>query len=256
MTWAKICGLTHPDDVALCAGAGVDALGFVVDYPVDVPWNLTVAQARDLMALVPDGVQRVAVVGEDPDRVLWIADALRPDLIQLHADEDPATTAHLIGELHAIGVRVIKALRFDVDSGALITGHDLPGTPADAAGHYADASIDVLLVDSVSATRPAGTGRTVDLAVARRIRDGPASRSCSPAACAPTTSPRRSRPSSRSVSTSSAASRARSAARTPPGSGPSCPPCDRESLRPDDPPRPLPPADADRGTSTRDPARL
>lgn len=172
MTWAKICGICHPDDIALCAAAGADALGFVVDYPIDVPWNLTVAQARDLMALVPSGVQRVAVVGEDPDQVMLIAQRLRPDLVQLHADEDPATTARLIEGLHTLGVRVIKALRFDVASGAPLTRHHVPGAPLDTARHYAEAGIDMLLVDSVSATRPAGTGRTVDLRVARAIRDG------------------------------------------------------------------------------------
>ncbi len=172
MTWAKICGLCHPEDVAVCCEAGADALGFVVDYPVDVPWNLTVGQARALMALVPPGIERVAVVGDDPDRVLSVADELRPDLVQLHADEDPATTARLVGDLHARGVRVAKALRFDVVSGALLTRHVVPGTPVATARHYADAGVDLLLVDSASVSRPAGTGRTVDLGVAREIRDG------------------------------------------------------------------------------------
>nr|NLI49491.1 phosphoribosylanthranilate isomerase [Propionibacterium sp.] len=172
MTWAKICGLCRPDDVALCAASGADALGFVVDYPADVPWNLTLPQARALMALVPRDVERVAVVGEDPDHILTIADALGPDLVQLHADEDPATTALLVDALHARGVRVAKALRFDVASGALRTRHAVGDDPAAAARRYVDLGVDVLLVDSMSATRPAGTGRTVDLSVARSIRDG------------------------------------------------------------------------------------
>lgn len=170
MTWAKICGLCRPDDVTLCAEAGADALGFVVDYPADVPWNLSLAEAAALMDLVPPGVERVAVVGDEPEAVLAIADALRPDLVQLHADEAPATTALLVRELHARGVRVAKALRFDVVSGALVSRHPLPADPVVAARHHAARGVDLVLVDSVSTSRPAGTGRTVDLAVARAIR--------------------------------------------------------------------------------------
>lgn len=172
MTWAKICGLTHPDDVALCVTAGADALGFVVEYPADVPWNLTRDEAATLMRLVPDDVERVAVVGDSPSHVLGIAAALRPDMVQLHADEAPETTAQLVADLHGLGIRVAKALRFQVETGLLLTRHEVPEDPVVAAQLYAAAGVDVLLVDSVSATRPAGTGRTVDLAVARRIRDG------------------------------------------------------------------------------------
>lgn len=171
MTWVKICGICHGDDVAICVGAGADALGFVVDYPVDVPWNLAPEQAEELMALVPAAVERVVVVGEDPERVLSIADRLRPDVVQLHADEAPDITARLVEDLHARGFRVAKALRFDVDSGALRTRHKVPATAVATAQLYAGMGVDIVLVDSVSAQRPAGTGRTVDLRTARAIRD-------------------------------------------------------------------------------------
>lgn len=171
MTWVKICGICHHDDVSICARAGADALGFVVDYPVDVAWNLTPDQAEELMALVPAGVERVVVVGNDPQRVLAIADRLRPDVVQLHADEAPDITARLIEALHGRGIRVAKALRFDVDSGALRTRHDVPSTAAAAAQLYVGMGLDIVLVDSVSALRPAGTGRTVDFTMARAIRD-------------------------------------------------------------------------------------
>ncbi len=171
MTWAKICGLCHADDVELCADAGVDALGFVVDYPADVPWNLSVRQAAELMRLVPPGIERVAVVGDDAAQVLSIADALHPDLVQLHADEEPTTTELIVRELHERGIRVAKALRFEVATGRLLSRHQLPDSAVAAARLFEETGADVLLLDSVSATRPAGTGQTVDLRVAREIRD-------------------------------------------------------------------------------------
>ena len=171
MTWAKICGLCHADDVRLCAAAGADALGFVVDYPADVPWNLNAARAAELMGLVPPGVDRVAVVGDGAVQVLSIADQLHPDLVQLHADEDVATTALLTRQLHARGLRVIKALRFDVASGQLLSRHHRSDGAVTAAQIYANVGVDLLLLDSVSAARAGGTGHTVDLRVARDIRD-------------------------------------------------------------------------------------
>ncbi len=36
----KVCGIKREEDVTVCIRAGVDALGFVVEYPVQVPWNI------------------------------------------------------------------------------------------------------------------------------------------------------------------------------------------------------------------------
>ena len=66
MTRIKICGMTSEEDIRLCAAAGVHALGFVVEYPIDVPWNLDRRRARELMRTVPPFVSRVIVVGDDP----------------------------------------------------------------------------------------------------------------------------------------------------------------------------------------------
>ena len=41
------------EDIRLCVVAGAQALGFVVAYPVDVPWNIDRLRARALMRSVP-----------------------------------------------------------------------------------------------------------------------------------------------------------------------------------------------------------
>lgn len=171
MTWVKLCGLTSLGEVAMCASAGADALGFVVEYPAEVPWNLTLGEARELVAAVPAGVERVMVAGDDAGLVLAHAEALRPDAVQLHADEAPATTQELARELKAMGVGVIKALRFSVETGEVLTGHDSPPDPVDAARRLTQLGVEHLLVDSVSRTHVAGTGQPVDFSMARRIRD-------------------------------------------------------------------------------------
>jgi len=118
-------------DVRICARHGADIVGFVVEYPRPVPWNLSVAKAKELMADVRRPTQTCAVTSGSPDHVLRIAAETKPDYIQLHGVETLEVTTHLVSELGKRGVKVIKALFPDTP--------DLEKTAADfcAAGVYA-----------------------------------------------------------------------------------------------------------------------
>jgi len=105
----KICGLTRAQDVRACIEHGADIVGFVVEYPHPVSWNLDAPTARKLIAAVPKPVQTCAVTGGSVEHVLRVAAETRPDYIQLHAGESLADTATLVGELGK-SIRVIKAL--------------------------------------------------------------------------------------------------------------------------------------------------
>lgn len=170
MTWIGISGLRHPDDVALCAGLGVDALGFVVGFPGRVPWNLSLDEAEELVLGVPDTVRRVAVVGEDPDRVLETTRRLRPRIVQLHADEPLAVTQRLVELLHAHDVVVMKTLRWRRD-GTPVGRH--PGDPVEAARAVAGVGVDLLMVDLVGPPAPGGADATHPGAwtLARTVRE-------------------------------------------------------------------------------------
>lgn len=175
MTWIGISGLHHPDDVALCAALGVDALGFVVGFPHRGPWNLTLDEAEELVLGVPGTVQRVAVVGEDPDTVLATTRRLQPRIVQLHADEPPGVTLRLVGLLHAHDVRVMKTLRLRRDDGTPVGRHVHDADPLAAARRLVGTGIDLLMVDLVDAPGPAGSpgsGGSAALSAARRIREG------------------------------------------------------------------------------------
>jgi phosphoribosylanthranilate isomerase len=168
MTRIKICGLTREEDIRLCARAGVQALGFVVEYPVHVPWNLDRMTARALMRGVPPFVARVIVVGDDPAAVVELTELLKPHAVQLHGSEPLSVTANLVAEVKTFGVQVIKALRFSVETGKCYpTGED----PLEAAQLIEDTGVDALVLDSVSDTRPAGTGKSIDWTIAREIRE-------------------------------------------------------------------------------------
>ena len=166
MTRVKLCGLTSERDVALCAEAGADALGFVVEYPLPVPWTLDRRRAAELMRGVPPFATRVAVVGGDATSLLGIAEATTPDALQLHLDEDEATVEAVKEGLAGTGVRVVKAIR--IAAGAS------PGPAAvlAAARRFLDAGADAILLDSKTGARPAGTGTPVDWALARDVAAG------------------------------------------------------------------------------------
>lgn len=168
MTRVKMCGLTSKEDIRLCVEAGAHALGFVVEYPADVPWNLNRVKARELMETVPPFVSRVIVVGDDPFTVVELAEFLKPHVVQLHGNEPLSVTADLVGALKARGSQVLKALRFSVETGKCCAPYE---DPLEAARMIEEAGVDGVVLDSFSEARPAGTGRAVDWTTARKVRN-------------------------------------------------------------------------------------
>ncbi len=77
----KICGLTDAAGINAAVAAGVDAVGFV--FFEKSPRNLSIGQAIDLAALVPDQVSRVAVMLH-PEAAFCeaVLAGLSPDIVQ------------------------------------------------------------------------------------------------------------------------------------------------------------------------------
>jgi len=159
----KICGITDLGDAQMCVEEGADALGFVVEHPQANPWNLNRVQAAELMRPIPPFVTRVAVVGGDASWILGIAEATTPHALQLHRDEPEEVVAEVARQLEGSGIRIIKALRIDPSA-------DLPVSHwVELARRFVGAGADAILVDSVTADRPAGTGRAVAIDKARAV---------------------------------------------------------------------------------------
>ena len=64
----KICGLMREEDVVFCQEAGVDILGFVTEYPLPVPWNLTRQETAALLARVSLPHKSCIVTGGSPEK--------------------------------------------------------------------------------------------------------------------------------------------------------------------------------------------
>lgn len=175
MVRVKICGITHEDDIALCVREGVNALGFVVEYPQPTPWTLPRARAVELMRTVPLFVSRVAVVGGDAHTILELCAATQPDAVQLHGDESEATVKAIAAELAGTGTQVIKAVR--IRPGQQATG-SLGSDELDWVSitqRFLDAGAHAILLDSKVDHRPGGTGQTFDWQIAQQVakRVGP-----------------------------------------------------------------------------------
>ncbi len=153
----KICGLTRVEDVNLCVRLGADILGFVVEYPRPVPWNLDAQTAKGLIEAARGRAETCIVTGGAPERVISLARETGADCVQLHCDETPAQAACIV---KALGdkARVVKALYPDTP--------DLAKTAAafEAAGVYA------LLLDPRVPSR-AHDGGAADLSAWRELRD-------------------------------------------------------------------------------------
>ncbi len=159
MVRVKLCGLMSPEDVRMAEAAGADALGFVTEYPVPVPWNLDRERTASLVAMVSPFVTTVAVVGGAPEEMVQIARRVRPQVLQLHGDESIDDIRQVLEGLDGTGIRVIKALRIEVETGLARFEET---EPVKAGTALINSGIAALIIDSKTSSRPAGTGVTLD----------------------------------------------------------------------------------------------
>jgi phosphoribosylanthranilate isomerase len=162
MTRAKICGIHTRDGLDASVRAGADAVGFVVEYPDPVPWNLDRAEARRLMERVPPFVSRVLVTTGRPEAIVELARDVRPDVVQLHGEESRATVEAVTTALQSEGIGVLKAVPIAPDG----DGSELRTT----VETFASTGIDGIVLDAEADDRQGGgTGETVSWEIARRI---------------------------------------------------------------------------------------
>jgi phosphoribosylanthranilate isomerase len=148
MTRVKICGLTREDDLRMAISAGADAVGLLVDVPVDSPREIDRNRAAELARKVPPFVTTVLVtMPERPEHAVDLAGTVEPDAVQVHG-MSVGDLAYLTTNVDANVVRAIDATREQPE-------------------HY-DGVADALLLD---AGKAGGTGQTHDWERARRVVD-------------------------------------------------------------------------------------
>lgn len=149
MPRVKVCGFTHEKDVWEAVSAGVDAVGTIVDVPVETPREVTPSNAASLAGTVPPFVSTVLVTMPDSvDRAQELIDIVHPDAIQIHGSLSP----NAVGELAETGITTIASV-----------DHSDPDIE-----QYATVA-DAVLVDSSDERGAGGTGRTHDWSVTREL---------------------------------------------------------------------------------------
>ena len=148
MTEIKICGVTRPEDAAVCAALGVDVLG--LNFWPGTPRCVSPAQAREVLEAF--GGTAVAVFVDPSAReVARVREATGIEWVQLHGEESPE-------QLEALQPHAYKAVGV-ADAGDVESASRFGG--------------DHLLLDArVPGAMPGGTGRVFDweLAVALAAR--------------------------------------------------------------------------------------
>lgn len=150
----KICGITNAGDAAAAVEAGADAVGFVLweRSPRFVERSLLAALTADL----PAGVDRVGVF-VDPSRAeVDDAAAMGIGVAQLCGSESPAFCAALPLPWYKV---------FRVEPGA---------SPPALIGSIKSYASDRFMLDAGDASRPGGTGETIDWRAAAKVSIGAA----------------------------------------------------------------------------------
>jgi len=97
----KVCGLTDPEDARLAQELGADLVGCV--RAADSPRHVPLARARGVLDAAPRCRRVLVMRGAALEDVLADADALAPDLVQLHA-----TPAAVVDAAAAAGVPLLR----------------------------------------------------------------------------------------------------------------------------------------------------
>ena len=164
----KVCGLMREEDVELCCRKGVEICGFVTEYPVPVPWNLSRERCKELLPLVRGRAKSCIVTGGTREKILDLALFLQPDFIQLHGGESLAVTKDLVRDLAPLGIRVIKTIPPTAEARLREFGTADPaacGRLLDGAGVYA------ALVDARGPDNAANAGLQADPSLFLAVRE-------------------------------------------------------------------------------------
>ena len=156
----KICGLKREEDVKLCMDLGVDILGFVTEYPIQVPWNLNRSEASTLIEQVQAPHRSCVVTGGTPEKVIELAASLRPSMVQLHYHETLADTIQISDALRGFDIDVIKTIPLTFEDRILQFGTAKLET---IVAELSQSSLYGLLVDSRGPANASENSTKLDL---------------------------------------------------------------------------------------------
>lgn len=143
-------------------------MGFVTEYPVPVPWNLSRENAKELLSLVRHPYKTCLVTGGSPDKVIELAEILRPSAIQLHYKETLDDTAAIARVLKELGIETVKTMPVTEEE----QNHQFGTTDiGDIVSLLCQTEISGILADTRTPSNAAEKGGKADTALFVRIKE-------------------------------------------------------------------------------------
>jgi phosphoribosylanthranilate isomerase len=155
MVFVKVCGIQTWEEAGAALACGATALGFLAGLTHRAEDEIGEAAARAIVRRLPAHAAAVLVTHLlDPERVAALAASIGARTVQVHGDMAIPDLRRL--RVLAPNARLLKAVH--------VTGDDALGRALDYA-----ADSDGLVLDTRTADRLGGTGRTHDWSVSARI---------------------------------------------------------------------------------------
>ncbi len=153
MIKVKICGITSLDDALNSIKLGADAIGTIVEVPVETPRKITKKEAGEIHASLPILTPGVAVIiAKSIDEAVAMAQNIRPYALQLHGNED---------------IEFLKDLKDRIQSKIIKTIHVKDETAIEKAEKYSK-YCDAILLDT-STPELGGSGVKHDWSISKKI---------------------------------------------------------------------------------------
>ncbi|RLI95653.1 MAG: phosphoribosylanthranilate isomerase [Candidatus Altiarchaeales archaeon] len=148
----KICGITNKEDALMAVRCGADAIGVIVDVPVDTPRNIDVNRAEAIMNSIPPFISTVAVIMPKSIKdVKNIINELNPDVVQLHGDE----SLRFVSKIRKMFTgKIIKVIHVAIDEKM-----DRIEDKIENAKNYAEV-VDAIMLDTKIKKTVGGTGKS------------------------------------------------------------------------------------------------
>jgi len=161
MTKIKICGLKTLQDALFAHHAGADALGFVIDVPVNTPRKISSQEAQSIISKLPPYALTVGVVmPSDLQSSLRIIKKTEVDALQIHGNS-PATMIRELKEKTRIKIIRSVPIAIDIDVTASINEIE----------KYIESGIGAILLDTKGEENAGGTGQKHDWSKSREIKE-------------------------------------------------------------------------------------
>jgi len=108
MTLSKICGITDEDNLEMVLSYEPNAVGFIVDVPVDTPRKISTGKAKELISRVPIFITSVLVImPEGAEEAIRMVEGTNPGALQIHNDL-PKEALKMIKD--SVAIPIIKTI--------------------------------------------------------------------------------------------------------------------------------------------------